>query len=178
MDSFSMRMLRNSVLTLVAALVLSACERSQTTAAPQSTNAAARGRPQPKLATIKLWLGPEELVSEIARTTPQLQTGMMFRTNMGENEGMIFVLPVAHRASFYMKNTIVPLTCAYLDRDGKILELHDMTPENETPVEASHDNIQFVLETRQGWFERHNVRTGVVVVTEAGSLHETFFGRP
>ena len=118
-------------------------------------------------------------MTEIARTPVQIQTGMMFRTNMAENEGMIFVMPPPpRRVSFYMKNTIVPLTCAYLDREGRILELHDMTPLNETPVEAAQDNIQFVLETPRGWFERHQIRTGAVVVTELGSLHETFFGRP
>ena len=125
---------------------------------------------QPKLATIKLWLGDQELVTEVARRPYELMTGMMFRTNMAENEGMIFLLAAPQRASFYMRNTKVPLDCAYLDLDGNILEIHALQPLNETPVESTATNVQFVLETPQGWFQRHNVRTGAVVRTQYGSL--------
>jgi uncharacterized protein len=134
------------------------------------------GRPQPKLATIKLWLGAQEVVAEQARSEAEIQTGMMFRQEMAENEGMLFVFPGPHRASFWMRNTLLPLTCAYIDSQGKILEIRDMKPRDETPIEAASDKVQYVLEMKHGWFERNHVSTGTVVRTERGTLAETYFG--
>ena len=102
----------------------------------------------------------------------------MFRTNIAENEGMLFVFPDASRVSFWMKNVPIPLSCAYLNREGVILELHELKPHDETPVVAGSRDVQFVLETAAGWFERHQVGVGTLVQTERGTLQETFFGRP
>jgi uncharacterized membrane protein (UPF0127 family) len=132
---------------------------------------------QPKLQTIKLWLGPEELATELALSGLQQQTGMMFRTNMAENEAMLFVFPYPHQASFWMMNTYVPLSAAYIDPEGVILEIHKLEPLNTNAVEAATDRIQYVLETTQGWFDRHNVRTGMVVRSEYGPLKSTFVRR-
>ena len=111
----------------------------------------------------------------MAMSLPQIMTGMMFRKEMAENEGMLFVFGRAHRASFYMRNTLIPLSCAYIDPEGTILEIHDMKPLDESAIEASVDNILYVLEMKQGWFERNKVATDSVVRTESGSLPETFF---
>lgn len=132
---------------------------------------------QGRLATIKLWLGPEQLTAEMAVTGQQIQTGMMFRTNIDENEGMIFALPNTERAAFWMKNCFVPLSVAYIDPDGVIQEIHPLEPQNTNSVIAGTDNIRFALETKQGWFDRHNIRPGVIIRTERGSLMETFSGR-
>ena len=132
---------------------------------------------QPKLKTMKLWLGANELVAEICTNQVQVATGMMFRTNLLGNEAMLFVFGVPHRASFYMKNTVVPLSAAYIDPDGIILEIHDLQPRNEQSVTAGTDRVQYVLETTQGWFKRHGVATGAVVRTEFGTLQKTFFPR-
>ncbi len=129
---------------------------------------------QPKLQTIKLWIGTEEVAVELALNHIQVQTGMMFRTNIAENEGMLFVFPMPHRASFWMLNTYVPLSAGYIDADGQLLEIHDLQPRNTNSVTAATDNIQYVLETKQGWFQRHHIGIGTVVRTERGSLHETF----
>ena len=131
---------------------------------------------QQKLETIKLWIGSEEMITEMAVTPLQEQTGMMFRTNMAENEGMIFVFPQPQRAAFWMMNTILPLSAAYIDPDGQILEIHDLQPHDTNSVIAATDNIQYVLETPQGWFKRHNIREGTVIATEKGTLKKTFFG--
>ena len=130
---------------------------------------------QPKLQTMKLWLGAEELVAELALTGEQMQTGMMFRTNLAENAGMLFVSNTPYRASFLMKNCPLPLSAAYIDPEGVILEIHDLQPHNTNSVEAASDHVQFVLETSQGWFRRHNVTPGTVIRTERGTLMETFF---
>ena len=127
---------------------------------------------QPKLPVIKLTVGSVGVEAEIARTEQQMAKGMMFRKEMGENEGMLFVFPFPHRASFYMRNTYVPLSCAYIDSDGIVLEIHDMKPLVEKPITAATDQIQYVLETPQGWFERHQIAIGTTVQAEGGSLKE------
>ena len=124
---------------------------------------------------MKLWLGSQEVVAELALSLPQIMTGMMFRKEMAENEGMLFVFGRAHRAAFYMRNTLIPLSGAYIDSQGTILEIHDMKPLDETPIEARTDNIQYVLEMKHGWFERNKVSTNSVIRTEFGSMPDTFF---
>jgi uncharacterized protein len=124
---------------------------------------------------MKLWLGAEEMVAELALTSEQVQTGMMFRTNMAENAGMLFVFSQPHRAGFWMKNCPLPLSAAYIDPEGVIIEIRELQAHNTNSVVASSERVQFVLETNQGWFERHKVSAGMVVRTERGSLMETFF---
>lgn len=148
-------------------------------AAPPPSGAAAdpteSGQPQPKLPTLKLWLGAHEVVAEIARTPVEHQVGMMWRTNMAELEGMIFIFDEPGRRSFWMRNTLVPLDIAYLATDGTLLEVHAAQPRNESPLPSDSDRVQFVLEMRQGWFQQHNVKPGMLIRTEKGSLTETFF---
>lgn len=103
-----------------------------------------------------------------------MQTGMMFRTNIEEKEGMLFVFPQPHRASFWMMNTMVPLSAAYIDSEGIIQEIHDLTPGDTNSVTAGSENIQYVLETKQGWFKRHNIGVGSAVVSEHGSFSKIF----
>ena len=156
---------------------LAACQGGDATAPPEPPPSASKpaGKPQPKLATIKLWLGPQEIVAEQAVTLDQVRTGMMFRKEMAEHEGMLFIFGEPERISFYMRNTLIPLSCAYIDPDGTILEIHDMKPLDETPIESRSDRVQYVLEMKQGWFERNQVRPAMLVRAEQGSLHETYF---
>ncbi len=132
---------------------------------------------QPKLPTIKVWLGDQELIAEIASKELEIRTGMMYRTNMAENEAMLFVFAGPDARSFYMRNCTVPLSAAYIDPKGIILEIIKLQPHNEQGVASKSSNVQFVLEVPQGWFERHHVGTGAEVRTERGSLQEAFFGR-
>ena len=134
---------------------------------------------QPRLQTMKLFVGPEVITAELAMTEIQVGTGMMFRKQMGENEGMLFVFARPHRTSFYMRNTILPLHVAYLDSEGTILELHELEALNETPVEAASNNVQFVLEMNKGWFQRHKIGVGSVITCDRGKLRDAFrFGPP
>lgn len=166
------------LLILICASLAQGCS-AQPSAAPAaaSTTASARGQgtPQARLPTVKLLIGSLELTAEIARTPHQIETGMMWRTNMAELEGMVFVFPEAGPRSFWMKNCPLPLSCAYIAADGTILELHDMKPFDESSIPSKSDRVQFVLEVNQGWFQRHGVKPGMPVSTELGSLKETFF---
>ncbi len=127
------------------------------------------------LPKVRLWLGSVELLAEVAMKSEEIQTGMMFRKELNENDAMLFVFQIPHRASFYMKNTFVPLSIAYIDPNGVILEIYDLEPLNEKPVTATNDNIQFVLEVKKGWFKKNNILPGTVIRTPKGSLIKTFF---
>lgn len=129
---------------------------------------------QPKLPTVKLWIGPEQMDAELCVTPQEERTGMMFRKSMGENDGMIFNLGYAQQASFWMKNCYVPLSVAYIDQDGMIQEIHPLQPMDTNPVLSATSNIRFALETPQGWFEKHNIKPGTPIRSEKGSLMETF----
>jgi hypothetical protein len=132
---------------------------------------------QPRLPTVKLWLGTNELVTELALSRTQIATGMMFRESMKEEEGMLFVFARPNPVSFYMKNVKVPLSVAYIDQDGTILEIHDFQPFNETPVPSATDQVQYVLEVNRGWFQRRQVGVGAVIRTDRGTMRQTFFPR-
>ena len=105
-------------------------------------------------------LAQHQLKPDVTLTPDQIRTGMMFRTNMDENAGMLFALPYTQRAAFWMKNCPLPLSAAYIDPDGVILEIHDLQPHNTNCVVASSERVQFVLETSQGWFRRHQIAAG------------------
>jgi uncharacterized membrane protein (UPF0127 family) len=184
--SWGVKRMRALIYLLSAATLAAGCGQSSPPVAPPVAAGSNDADPpipgypteaQPKLATIKLWIGAEEMTAEMALTGIQEETGMMFRTNMGENEGMIFVMPAPQEASFWMHSCPLPLSCAYIDTDGHILEIHDLQPHNTNAVLSATANIQFVLETPQGWFQRHNIKTGTVIATEKGSLKKTFLGQ-
>ena len=170
---------------LALSLFLTACNgadagqgtTTSTPATPPAPVAKAKGAPQPKLPTVKLWVGTNQVTAEIASTHQQIQTGMMFRTNIAELEGMIFVFPQPNQVAFYMRNTLIPLSCAYIDPEGTILETFEMQPLNETAIPSKSHQVQYVLEMKQGWFDRHNIRPGMAISTEHGSLRQTFFRR-
>jgi len=179
-----------AVLAVAAAILAgSGCGKSKPATA---ANSAGDGKPalpeidpshghlnhvQPKLPTIKVWLGSEELITEIASQPVQIATGMMFRTNMPENTAMIFIFGRPNSRNLYMRNCVVPLSAGYIEPDGTLAEIVKLDPGDEVGVQSKSNDIQFVLEVPQGWFERHNVRTGAVVRTERGSLAETFLRR-
>jgi uncharacterized protein len=173
-QSLPMKLVRIVALCVAAVVCGGGCERAPAPPPVNTGHANDIRQAQPALRTMKLWLGSEELTAELALTPDQQRVGMMFRTSLAENAGMLFVFPVPHRASFWMKNTPLPLSVAYINPDGVILEIHDLQPHNTNMVVATSDRVQFVLETNQNWFERHNIRPGTVVRTEQGTLMETF----
>jgi uncharacterized membrane protein (UPF0127 family) len=153
---------------LLAATFWAGCQKSADVAPAPS-------QAQPKLQTMKIYLGAEILDTEMALTDEQIHTGMMFRTNIQETDSMLFVLPAPQRASFWMKNCPESISAAYITPDGTIQEIHHLEKNDTNGVVAARDDIQFVLETKDGWFARHNISPGAVIRTEKGSLSETFF---
>jgi uncharacterized membrane protein (UPF0127 family) len=129
------------------------------------------------LRTIKLWLGAEEMTAEVAMTAQEITTGMMFRTNIETNAGMLFLLGPPVQPAFWMKNCPLPLSAAYIDPAGTILEMHELHAQDTNPVVANAKNVQYVLETSQGWFEQHHIANGTLIRTERGSFPKTFAAR-
>jgi uncharacterized membrane protein (UPF0127 family) len=161
------------------AVLLAGCNKPAPPPAPAESASAyfVPTAAQPKLPSIKLWLGPEELDAEMALTPIQEATGMMFRTNLAENAGMIFVQPQPEQASYWMTNCPLPLAAAYIDPEGTILEIHELKSNDPTPVLSASDNVQFVLEVNSHWFDRHHIAAGTLLSTEHGSLPEVFLHR-
>jgi hypothetical protein len=157
-------------------LALAGCDKqAPPPAAPVSGQAFEPSHAQGRLPTIRLWLGAAEVTAEMALDQEAEQTGMMFRTNLEEEAGMIFVFPQPVQASFWMKNCTVPLSAGYIGADGAILEIHDLQPQDTNSVIAESADVQYVLEVNQGWFTRHHVSVGTFIRTEKGTLLETFF---
>ena len=132
---------------------------------------------QPKLRTMKIYLGAETLDAELALTPREEMTGMMFRTNILETDAMLFVLPAPQQASFWMKNCPESISAAYITPDGVIQEIHHLEKNDTNSVVAARSDIQFVLETKDGWFVRHNVGAGTLIQTEKGPLAGVFLRR-
>jgi len=166
----------NIFLLLLALLFSTSCSQSSppvTPAAPTIDDILPK-QAQPKLPTMKIYLGAETLEAELALTQQQEMTGMMFRTNIQETDVMLFPLPYTQRANFWMKNCPVSISAAYINPDGVIEEIHHLEKNDTNGVMAASENIRFVLETKEGWFTRHNISIGTVITTEKGSLKETF----
>ncbi len=163
---------------LFAAAALAGCDNSTPPAAPAAT--APNDEPtqaQPKLPTMKLYLGAETLDAELAVTAKEEQTGMMFRTNIQETDAMLFPLPYPMQASFWMKNCPESISAAYITADGVIREIHHLEHNDTNTVLAARNDIQFVLETKEGWFARHNIRVGMAIQSEKGPLADVFLRR-
>ena len=103
--------------------------------------------------TIEGKSGTVVVIAEIARSAAQQQQGLMYRKELKDGEGMLFIFDRDQILSFWMKNTLIPLSVAYIAQDGRILEIHDMEPGNLNPVKSSR-SARYALEVPQGWFGR------------------------
>jgi uncharacterized membrane protein (UPF0127 family) len=108
-------------------------------------------------------MGEQKLVAEVADEEAERETGMMFRKSMADGTGMVFVLDTPQQAKFWMRNTLIPLSVAYINRAGMILEIHDLQPKDETPVPSKFDTIFYAIEVPQGWFQKNSVLPGTMV---------------
>jgi uncharacterized membrane protein (UPF0127 family) len=103
--------------------------------------------------------GRVSLEAEIAKTKTERETGLMFRTELPDGTGMLFVFEVDDVLSFWMKDTLVPLSIAFINYDGIILEIKDMHPRDLSSVHSSR-SVRYALEVPQGWFSRAGIKTG------------------
>jgi uncharacterized membrane protein (UPF0127 family) len=120
----------------------------------------AKDGPHPPLPTITLTVDSKSVRAEVADEDHERSAGLMFRESLPEGSGMLFVMPSTAPASFWMKNTLVPLSIAYISPAGVILEIHDMTPHEEKPVQSRFPNVAYALEMRKGWFSDNGIFPG------------------
>ena len=111
---------------------------------------------------IKLTVGGETFDVELAVTAEQRRQGLMFREQLGEREGMLFVLEQEQNVSFWMRDTPLALSIAFIDARGVIVHVADMVPYSEAPV-PSRFPVRYALEVNQGAFERAGIEVGALV---------------
>lgn len=115
--------------------------------------------PQSALELRPITVGSAHLVVEIAETHKDRQRGLMHRSSMPEERGMLFIFDEPQPLCFWMRNTLIPLSIAYLDAEHTIIDILDMQPLDESSI-CSTKPAQYALEVNQGWFERHQVSIG------------------
>ena len=111
---------------------------------------------------ITLDVGSHSFEVEIADDPDERETGLMGRDELAVNNGMLFVFPDAALRSFWMKNTLIPLSIAYINSRGEILEIHDMEPKSLQPVRSRYP-AKYALEVNQGRFDQLGIAPGTLV---------------
>jgi len=119
----------------------------------------AQGEPQTRLARIKLGAGMHVIDTQLAQTPEQRQIGLMWRRDLPQNEGMLFVFEQPSVQCFWMRNTLTALTAAFVEDDGTIVNLEDMKPQTDDS-HCSTKPVRFVLEMNQGWFKKRSIQAG------------------
>lgn len=115
--------------------------------------------PQLDLPHVELTAGMYRIDAQVALTPEQREIGLMWRKQMPMHEGMLFVFEQPGQQCFWMKNTLLPLTAAFVRDDGSIVNLADMQPQT-TNSHCSVEPVRYVLEMNQGWFARHGIKPG------------------
>jgi uncharacterized membrane protein (UPF0127 family) len=121
--------------------------------------ALAQEAPQLNLPRARLSAGMHQIEVQLALTPEQRQIGLMFRREMPHGEGMLFVFEQPAQQCFWMKNTLLPLTAAFVAEDGTIVNLADMKPQT-TNSHCSDKPVRFVLEMNVGWFAKKGIKAG------------------
>lgn len=114
------------------------------------------------LATATLSINNKKITAEIARTPQERSLGLMNRDHLPTDQGMLFLFEYAARHCFWMKNTLIPLSIAFIDEQGKIVNIRDMQAQS---LESHCPDlpVRYALEMNQGWFAKHNISPGMVI---------------
>ncbi len=132
-------------LAALAMLAITVCSRAE--------------QPQTELPRIALGAGMHRIEAQVASTPAQRQIGLMWRKQMPQHEGMLFIFEQASVQCFWMMNTLIPLTAAFVADDGTIVNLADMQPQT-TQSHCSNRPVRYVLEMNQGWFAKRGLGPG------------------
>ena len=119
----------------------------------------AQDAPQLNLERVTLTAGMHRIDAQVASTPERRQTGLMFRKEMPQHEGMMFVFDQPAKQCFWMKNTLIPLSAAFLADDGTIVNIEDMEP-LVLDGHCSTQPVRFVLEMNKGWFAKKGIKAG------------------
>ncbi len=137
-----------SILFVVSAgLALSACDKHKSASTTNDDT------------LFEMKIGNVPFKAEIALTDEEKMRGLMFRESMPENNGMIFVYNTPIRASFWMKNTLIPLDIGFFDKNGVLTEVRKLYPQNLDSVKSSRSDILYCIEMNAGWFEKNKINS-------------------
>jgi len=128
-------------------------------AGPALAQLQAEGQPQANLPRMQLSAGMHLIDAQVAQTPEQRAIGLMHRREMPVIEGMLFVFEQPATQCFWMKNTLLPLTAAFVADDGRVVNLVDMQPQT-LESHCSTEPVRFVLEMNQGWFAKRGLIAG------------------
>ena len=117
---------------------------------------------QPQLPLLELFAGMHRIEAEVAATSESRQTGMMQRTIMAPQRGMLFVFPEVAAHCMWMRNTLLPLSVAFLDEKGRIINVEDMQPRTDQNHCASNP-ARYALEMNLGWFRSRGLSAGSAI---------------
>ena len=128
-------------------------------ALPLATSAQGTSGPQAPLPTTQLAAGIHIIRAEVANTEATRRDGLMFRKELPGNDGMLFVFEQPDVQCFWMRNTVLPLSIAFIADDGTVVNIEDMAPQTDA-AHCSKKPVRYALEMAQGWFDGHGIKAG------------------
>jgi uncharacterized protein len=149
MDNMTKSMLPNLLPVFGAILFAASLSAASLSAAPTVV----------ELPTVPLTINGNKLTVEVARTAEQQMTGLMYRFSLKPDHGMVFVFDRSEQRAFWMKNTYIPLSIAFVAADGRIVNIEDMAPRDESS-HFSAGPAMYAIEMRKGWFAERGIRAG------------------
>lgn len=148
---------KHKVIQVLTAIILASAMALSCSA--QSAKNDDPNKPNPTLKTVTLTAGEVKVVAEVAATELERNRGLMFRKTLAEGKGMLFVFEADQKVAFWMKNTSLPLSLAYISSDGRILQILDLQPFSEQ-ARPSERSVRYALEVPQGWFTKVGLKVG------------------
>jgi uncharacterized protein len=121
--------------------------------------AATLARAEAPLPVAHVRIGAQALRVEIAATTEQRMKGLMFREKLAKDDGMLFIFDEPGYHAIWMRNTLIPLSVAFIDGEGRILNIADMEPQSDDQHLAAGP-ARYAIETNKGWFAAHRLKAG------------------
>jgi uncharacterized membrane protein (UPF0127 family) len=119
-----------------------------------------------ELPTATLAINGHSLIVELAATPAARTCGLSHRENLPQNRGMLFIFPDSRPETFWMKDTLIPLSIAFVDDAGQIMNIQNMTPVQTDELYSSQGPARYAIEVNQGWFERQGIAAGDQVVMQ------------
>lgn len=129
----------------------------------QAGRTAPQSAAQPPLPMTKLNIGLHLITAEVANDPRSRQMGLMFRQALAPNHGMLFVFESRATQCMWMRNTLIPLSVAFIDDDGRLINIKDMQPKDELTQHCSRQPARYALEMTQGWFAQRKIGAGDLV---------------
>jgi uncharacterized protein len=115
-----------------------------------------------KFPVISLTAGMHVIQAEVVAKDADRQQGLMYREKIGPNEGMVFLFDAPTSICMWMKNTLIPLSVAFINEDGKIVNIEDMQPQT-MESHCAKKPVRYALEMNQGWFKQKNIKPGSTI---------------